>query len=473
MAEQRLTQLVDRLEKVTSRLETVATRGGGGAGGGNENTEIVEAFDKVLGGKLKTYLNLSTEIGGDVAKHATMVKVCFDAQRAVLVLASKHKTPKPAVSQDVLKPLGSKVDTVQAFTDKNRASKKFNHLMTIKEGIGCVGWVTVSPKPGQYVKEMFDQALFYGNRVIKEYKGKDEKQIDWMRAFTGAIKELEEYVRTYHTTGLAWNPDGTELTSVSSAPPPPPSGGPPPPPPPGAPPPPPPSTDIPPPKAPTGGRPDPTALFAEINKGANVTAGLKKVTNEMKTHKNPELRGSSVVKGSDIKPKTTTTKPTGPVTKKPPVCELRGQKWTVENQENNDSVEITITDPKYAVIIYKCTKTTIKVHGKCNTIFIDNCKRVGVVFEDVISACEMINCQSIQIQVIGKCPTVSIDKTDGCQVYLSKDSLNCVIVSAKSSEMNILIPEKNGEYSEHAVPEQFKTTWNGKCLVTECTDING
>ena len=30
MAEQRLTQLVDRLEKVTSRLETVATRGGNG-----------------------------------------------------------------------------------------------------------------------------------------------------------------------------------------------------------------------------------------------------------------------------------------------------------------------------------------------------------------------------------------------------------------------------------------------------------
>ena len=60
-----------------------------------------------------------------------------------------------------------------------------------------------------------------------------------------------------------------------------------------------------------------------------IISGLKKVTNEMKTHKNPELRGSSIVKGSDIKPKTTTTKPTGPVTKKPPVCELRGQKWTV------------------------------------------------------------------------------------------------------------------------------------------------
>ena len=31
-----------------------------------------------------------------------------------------------------------------------------------------------SPKPAPYVKEMSDQALFYGNRVIKEYKGKEE-----------------------------------------------------------------------------------------------------------------------------------------------------------------------------------------------------------------------------------------------------------------------------------------------------------
>ena len=41
----------------------------------------------------------------------------------------------------------------------------------------------------------------------------------------------------------------------------------------------------------------------------------------------------------------------------------------------------------------------------------------------------------------GKVQTVSIDKTDGCQVYLSKDSLEAEIVTAKSSEMNICVPE--------------------------------
>jgi len=45
-----------------------------------------------------------------------------------------------------------------------------------------------------------------------------------------------------------------------------------------------------------------------------------------------------------------------------------------------------------------------------------------------------------------KVPTVSIDKTDGCMVYLSQDSLNTQIVTAKSSEMNILIPDGSGDF---------------------------
>ena len=44
---------------------------------------------------------------------------------------------------------------------------------------------------------------------------------------------------------------------------------------------------------------------------------------------------------------------------------------------------------------------------------------------------------------MGKVPTISIDKTDGCQMFLSKDSIGVEIITAKSSEMNVMIP--NGE----------------------------
>lgn len=49
-------------------------------------------------------------------------------------------------------------------------------------------------------------------------------------------------------------------------------------------------------------------------------------------------------------------------------------------------------------------------------------------------------------QVLGKVPTISIDKTDGCQIYLSKDSLDVEIISSKSSEMNVLVPKANGDF---------------------------
>ena len=70
-----------------------------------------------------------------------------------------------------------------------------------------------------------------------------------------------------------------------------------------------------------------------------------------------------------------------------------------------------------------------------------------MVFTDCLATVELVNCSGAQIQVLGKVPTISIDKTDGAQVYLSKDSLDAQIVSAKSSEMNILVPSgDNGDF---------------------------
>jgi len=93
------------------------------------------------------------------------------------------------------------------------------------------------------------------------------------------------------------------------------------------------------------------------------------------------------------------------------------------------------------------------------------------VFDDAISMVEFINCQSVKCQVINKVPTVSIEKTDGCQIYLSEQSLDTSFISAKSSEMNVVIPKGDGDYSEYAIAEQFKTVFNGKTLVTEVNDI--
>ena len=55
----------------------------------------------------------------------------------------------------------------------------------------------------------------------------------------------------------------------------------------------------------------------------------------MKTHKNPALRGSSVVKATDTKPAAKTTPKFGAAAaaKKPPKLELQGKKWIVVSGE--------------------------------------------------------------------------------------------------------------------------------------------
>ncbi|KAA0196795.1 hypothetical protein HAZT_HAZT005323 [Hyalella azteca] len=75
--------------------------------------------------------------------------------------------------------------------------------------------------------------------------------------------------------------------------------------------------------------------------------------------------------------------------------------------------------------------------------------------------------------VLGQVPTIAIEKTDGCMVYLSEASLGAEIITAKSSEMNILLPTGTGEFSEHPVPEQFKTLVRNGQLVTTCTEKAG
>jgi hypothetical protein len=55
---------------------------------------------------------------------------------------------------------------------------------------------------------------------------------------------------------------------------------------------------------------------------------------------------------------------------------------------------------------------------------------------------------------MGRVPTISINKTEGCHLYLSEDALDCEIVSAKSSEMNVLVPQDDDYVSTSQKPAQ-------------------
>lgn len=83
-----------------------------------------------------------------------------------------------------------------------------------------------SPTPGPHVKEMNDAGQFYTNRVLKDWKDKDARHVEWTKAWVQTLSELQKYIKQFHTTGLVWA--GKTPVSAGACPPPPPGGPPPP-----------------------------------------------------------------------------------------------------------------------------------------------------------------------------------------------------------------------------------------------------
>jgi adenylyl cyclase-associated protein len=400
----------------------------------------------------------------------------FALERDFLVAAANHKKPADAVLKGLLEPIANRIQAVQDIREKNRPSKLFTHLSAISESIPALGWIAVSPTPAPYVKEMIDAGQFYTNRVLKDYKDKEPIHAEWARAWIEGLQQLQVYVKKNHTTGVAWNPRGSDLTSIphstsatkslgGGAPPPP---GPPPPP----------QLfkcDFPPPHGQPHGQSDTrAALFQEINKGDDVTRGLKKVSADMQTHKNPNLRGGATVPDSPLKTSgQVAVSKIGP--NGPPKTALVNKKWEVQNHQGNQNILIDQTEMNHSVYIYRCADSVVQVKGKVSSITVDSCSKTSVVCESLVSSVEVVNSQRTQIQVTGKVPTIQIDKSDGVQIYLSKDSLDCEIFSAKSSEMNVSVPTAEGDYAEHPVPEQFRTKWDPsrRKLVTDVNEATG
>lgn len=462
-----LSALVARLEAVTTRLEAAADKTGGGAP--EDVGVLVEGYDKVLKDRVAEFYKLSAKIGGEVETQVKLVKKAFDVQREFIVLAAKSKQPSPDEFKKLLKPTIDALGEVQEYREKNRASKMFNHLSTISEAIPALGWVSVKPTPAPYIKEMVDAAQFYMNRVLKDYKGKDDTHVDWVKCLKDALNDLHAYVKANHTTGLVWSKTGAVAQAGAGPSPPPPGPKPAPPPPP--------PIQAPLPVSSGGGdqKGAATALFSEINTaGSNIASGLRKVRDDQKTHKNKDLRKTGPVPDRPKPTPVAAPKASAAPVKKPPVFQLQGKKWIVEYQENNKDLVICDPLPSYTVYIYSCKNTTVQVQGKINSLVADNCKKTAVVLDGAIGTVEFINCQSVQCQINENVPTVSIDKTDGCQVFFPNGIGSTEIVTAKSSEMNVMVPKPGSQdLAEFALPEQYKSTWNGKTFVTVCSESLG
>lgn len=165
-----------------------------------------------------------------------------------------------------------------------------------------------------------------------------------------------------------------------------------------------------------------------------------------------------------------------------PICEYqeRGTKWVIENHDKdtalsmgeNGMLVVEVTDPKQQVYIFNCDEVTVKINGaKLKSVVIDTCTKLNVVFQTIISGCEIVNSKKIAVQADGVCPVFTIDKTVGVTVWLSEESTKISsFTTSMSSEMNVNIPEGD-DRKEMPIPEQFVHKFGEGKLSSEVSDL--
>lgn len=450
---------------------------------GQQSSESVTQFSQLIQEKVLPLVELSTKIDSNVAAVVQVFNEAFDSQLKFLKVAAESKRPDYSSKDfaDSLLPINQAMLKIGDFKEQNRQSKFFPYLNSVAEGAALFSWIAVET-PVSLISDFKDASQFWTNRVLKEFKEEDPNAAPWVRLFLGIFDQLKIYVKEFHPTGVNWNKDGGDFSSVlskfegsgsaaPSAPVPGAAGGVPPPPPPPA-----------PPasvfeakeegKQPQGGSGGIDAVFAELNRGEDITRSLKKVERSQQTHKNPELRGSSTVPaehtGGKSPPPVKPKKPNMFKTKKPPRKELVGNKWFLENFENH--LDPIVIEGKHdeSIFIGNCNSVLVQIKGKVNAITVNQSDTINVVLDACISGLELIKCNKFGAQVEQSLPQITLDKCDGGNIFLSASSMNASLYTSSATAINVNLPiGEDGDFVEFPVPEQLVHTFgNGKIDTT-------
>jgi hypothetical protein len=192
------------------------------------------------------------------------------------------------------------------------------------------------------------------------------------------------------------------------------------------------------------------------------------------------------LEGKSIKTSDSTIETSVPEIKKSPSSQVQGRsarkgdknapmiefieeerKWIIANQTTSGTsklekvvLTIHVFNSQQHVYIGNCHGVSIQIHGKkANSVLIDSCSHVNIIFGSVIGVCEVVNSNKVALETMGLCPTFAFEKTDAITVWLSKESMQVSsFVTSKCTDVNISIPEGDGDdcsRREVPLPEQF------------------
>eukprot|EP01041_Mallomonas_annulata_P003357 gene3357-6647_t len=480
-------EVLQLLQSIASRLSAIEDKleiSGNSSSSNNGNSSFtlpksVIGFDSYCATYLSAFVGAATKLGGDAETIAGMTKEAFEELRKFLLMAAACKEPAQAALAPLLAGLGAKMKAIAGAVSRNAWEK---HTKTVSEGLGCLNWVMVKPAPCDFIESFIGGSDYWANGIRKEYRTTNPDQIAFCDTFRTLINEMKLYVKEFHTTGVQWNARGVDVSAynpdegsasstITASPMTP-------------------AVTLPPAPAPAATSSSSSSsseasktvnLFAALNKGGDITSGLKTVTKDQQTWR-AEYKGAGDAPASLPAPGPSKTQPAAKTkasvdtVKGPPKLEyLEGAcKWVVENQTADSGVvTITIGAMKQTVYIFNCIDASINITGKCKSVIIDSCKKSKVYYDNIMASCEVVNCQRMHVECREKVASVAIDKTDGIVVQLPLSSLDTTVVASKSSEMNITWPDANGDLIERPIPEQYIHRISGTSITANVSDLYG
>ncbi|XP_019165421.1 PREDICTED: cyclase-associated protein 1-like [Ipomoea nil] len=459
-------KLVERLESVTVRLEALYSGGFQTSrsldvdGYASTDPSIV-AFDGLISQYIGRITSAAEKIGGQILDASAIIEEAFSVEKQLLIKVKETQTPDLRSMPEFLKPLNLIIMKASSMTEGGK-SDFTNHWKATSESLTALAWIAYTGKecgmsmPTAHVEESWQTAEFYCNKILVDYKNNDPNHFEWAKSLKELyVPGLRDYVKSHYPLGPVWNATGKRFVSAPAPP------------------------------APaasslftsgshqSSSTPGMTAVFAEINSGKPVTSGLRKVTDDMKSKNRADRTSIVGDRGKEGSAKKAFSSKTGN-----PKLELQmGRKWVVEYQIDEKNLVIDDCDPKQSVYVFGCKGSVLQIQGKVNNITIDKCSKMGVLFTDVVAAFEVVNCSSVEVQCQGYAPTISVDNTSECQIYLNKNSLETSVTTAKSIDVNVSVPAKEGldsDWEEHALPYQFAHMYkDGQFETTPVTHSSG
>lgn len=479
---QRLEGVADRLEVASGGSAPARPAAAGGApvsAAAAADNKLAVSFDVFLKEKVGPLETAAKDSGfPDLIEGTADFVDLLKKLRDLFAATDKCSAPGDADWAKVLAPLVEVSNKASKACD-NR-SDFFSNRKAISEAMQLM-MLPTQKLPVPHVKNTLEAMDFHANKVLMK---KDPPQSAWMRALKQVFNDLGDWCKEEMTTGLTWKAGGTPAVEYFAANPvgsgggaapkgkgkgapampkgglaaPPPEG-------------------VVPKTAPAKGGGGMADIFAALQGIGSDERGLKKVTDDMKT-KNRDPNDRAAVVKATVAPAAKAPAGGGRNVKGPrgpPIIELqKGTNWMIENQEGGTHILEEDVDQTHLVVIINCRNITVKLPKKVKNICIDGCHKVALIASDVVSSIEAVNSDRLQLQTLGKVNSFAIDKCDGVNIWLSKESLGADITSSKSSEMNVTIPDPNGEDGdiiEQPIPEQFVTKLVGTKLQTTVSDL--